>query len=88
MSQETQSGTGVLERPETKRTPGDNERYAHYVRKSKITQSTVTGQPVVALCGKVWVPLRDPSGYPVCPKCREILSQMRSHSANWPFLEP
>ena len=29
------------------------------------------GTPVVALCGKVWVPSRDPEKYPVCPECKE-----------------
>jgi len=26
----------------------------------------------VALCGKVWVPSRDPERFPVCPECKEI----------------
>jgi hypothetical protein len=32
----------------------------------------VMGTPVVALCGKVWVPSRDPEKFPVCPECKEI----------------
>ena len=32
----------------------------------------VNGTPVRALCGKVWVPGRDPGKFPVCPECREI----------------
>jgi hypothetical protein len=24
------------------------------------------------LCGKVWVPSRDPQKFPVCPECKEI----------------
>jgi len=32
----------------------------------------VMGTPVVALCGKVWVPSRDPQRFPVCPECKEI----------------
>ena len=51
---------------------GDHERFAHYVRKEKIVESAVLGAPVVALCGKVWVPGRDPGKFPVCPECREI----------------
>jgi hypothetical protein len=31
---------------------------------------------VVALCGKVWVPSRDPKKYPVCPLCKEIWEGM------------
>jgi hypothetical protein len=52
--------------------PGDHERFAHYVRKEKILESALSGDPVVALCGKVWVPGRDPKKFPVCPVCKEI----------------
>jgi len=71
--------TGVLEREETRQQaePGDHERYAHYVRKDKIVASAVSGQPVVALCGKVWTPSRDPSRYPVCPACKAIYESLR-----------
>lgn len=51
---------------------GDHERFAHYVRKEKIVESAVMGEPVVALCGKVWIPSRDPSRFPVCPDCKAI----------------
>ncbi len=51
---------------------GDHERFAHYVKKDKIVESAVLGEPVVALCGKVWVPSRDPSRFPVCPACEAI----------------
>ena len=50
----------------------DHDRFAHYVRKDKIVESAVTGMAVVALCGKVWVPTRDPEKYPVCPDCKRI----------------
>lgn len=53
---------------------GDHERFAHYVRKADIVRSAVTGEPVVALCGKKWVPSRDPERFPVCPTCKEILA--------------
>ena len=68
------SGTAVLEREYLEQTmePGDHERFAHYVRKEKILESAVTGDPVIALCGKVWVPGRDPKKFPVCPMCKEI----------------
>lgn len=51
---------------------GDHERFSHYVQKEKIVESAVTGSPVIALCGKVWVPNRDPQKFPVCPQCQEI----------------
>jgi hypothetical protein len=66
--------TGLLERElvEQPVEPGDHERFAHYVRKEKILESALSGEPVIALCGKVWVPGRDPQRFPVCPTCKEI----------------
>ncbi len=68
------TSTGILERTEVREQvqPGDHERFAHYVRKEKIMQSALSGKPVIALCGKVWVPGRDPSKFPVCPACKAI----------------
>ncbi|GAA4131798.1 DUF3039 domain-containing protein [Actinomadura keratinilytica] len=63
-------------RPDLSHGDGDHERFAHYVKKSKITESAVTGTPVIALCGKVWVPNRDPQKYPVCPECKEIYESL------------
>ncbi|MSV77476.1 MAG: DUF3039 domain-containing protein, partial [Actinobacteria bacterium] len=57
--------------------PGDHDRYSHYVRKEKIVESAVMGTPVIALCGKVWVPNRDPQKFPVCPECQEIYDGLR-----------
>lgn len=58
--------------------PGDHERFAHYVRKEKILESALSGEPVIALCGKVWVPGRDPNRFPVCPMCKEIYDGLRA----------
>lgn len=78
MSQATPSTGSVTEtREEQQIKPGDNERYAHYVRKNKLTESAVTGKAVIALCGKVWIPVRNPEAFPVCPQCKEIYSQMQ-----------
>ena len=55
---------------------GDHERFAHYVVKDKIVDSAVNGTPVVALCGKVWVPSRDPKKFPVCPDCQRIYESL------------
>ena len=52
--------------------PGDHERFSHYVKKEKIVESAVTGKAVRALCGKKWIPSRDPEKYPICPVCKEI----------------
>ena len=76
-----QTGTATLERTEVVpqlQEPGDHERFSHYVRKEKILESALTGAPVVALCGKVWVPGRDPKKFPVCPECKEIYDGLRA----------
>jgi len=62
----------VDERTDERVEPGDHERFSHYVRKEKILESAFSGDPVIALCGKVWVPGRDPQRFPVCPTCKEI----------------
>ena len=38
------------------------------------------GTPVVALCGKVWVPSRAPEKFPVCPECKEIWESMQARA--------
>lgn len=50
---------------------GDHDRFAHYARKDEITRALVTGEQIVALCGKRWTPTRAPERYPVCPTCAE-----------------
>ncbi|WP_287931547.1 DUF3039 domain-containing protein [Arthrobacter sp.] len=74
----TGGSTAVIEREELRQQvePGDSERFSHYVRKEKIMESAMTGEPVVALCGKVWTPGRDPHKFPVCPECKAIYEGM------------
>jgi Protein of unknown function (DUF3039) len=76
VSTEVIPGTDIRQdadvRPDLSFGDGDHERFAHYVEKDKIVDSAVTGTPVVALCGKVWVPSRDPKKFPVCPDCQRI----------------
>lgn len=69
---ETISETRTETVPETSHGEGDHDRFAHYVLKDKIVESAVTGAPVIALCGKVWVPSRDPSRFPLCPECKRL----------------
>ncbi|MFM8191304.1 MAG: DUF3039 domain-containing protein [Candidatus Nanopelagicus sp.] len=70
--------TGVLEKEvQAPGDEGDHERFAHYVDKTKITESAVTGKPVRALCGKKWVPNRDPQKFPICPTCKEIHARLK-----------
>ena len=56
---------------------GDHDRMAHIVvPASAVTEAIITGTPCTALCGKTWVPSRDPKRYPVCPTCKEIAESM------------
>jgi hypothetical protein len=41
-----------------------------------VVEGIVNGTAVRALCGKVWVPGRDPKRYPLCPTCKEIAEGM------------
>jgi hypothetical protein len=76
--------TVVEQRPAPLRTDdGDHERFAHYIfvlgrnAEAVVLEARVTGTPVKALCGKRWVPQRDPRRFPVCPTCKEILARAR-----------
>jgi hypothetical protein len=71
--------TVVERRPAPLRTDdGDHERFAHYIfvpdrnAEAVVLEARVTGTPVTALCGKRWVPQRDPQRFPLCPTCKEI----------------
>jgi hypothetical protein len=51
---------------------GDHDRFAHFCKKGDVARASITGEAITALCGKKWVPTRDPSRYPVCPTCKEL----------------
>ena len=68
---------------------GDHERMSHIVMEGytpkkgdyvatgpSVVEGIVNGTAVQALCGKVWVPGRDPKRYPLCPTCKEIAEGM------------
>ncbi len=80
-------GADVLEKPKVKphAGDGDQDRFAHYVRRDRANAAAVTGQAVVALCGKVWVPTRDAKKYPVCPRCKALRDEGEGQGDNWPF---
>ena len=71
------SQTITQERVEERHEEGDEERFSHYDPKAKLTEAQVMGTPVIALCGKVWVPTRNPERFPVCPMCKEIWESMQ-----------
>ena len=50
--------------------PGENAA-------AKILEARITGTPVEALCGFVWVPSRDPKQLPVCEECKSVYSMFR-----------
>ena len=68
---------------------GGHERMAHIVLEGykpdsgdfvsagpSVVEGMVNATPVRALCGKTWVPGRDPRRYPLCPTCKEIAEGM------------
>jgi len=67
----------------------DHERFTHIVLEgytpkdgefvaldNSVVGAMINATPVMALCGKVWVPGRDPQKFPICPTCKEIAQSM------------
>ena len=75
----TEADTDLLTRPsmDLEEDDGGHDRFSHYVKKEKIVESAVTGKAVKALCGKKWIPSRDPEKYPICPTCKEIFAGLK-----------
>ena len=71
-SREPEQDADLLTRPDLQVDGGDHDRFSHYVKKEKILKSALSGKSVRALCGKKWVPTRDPEKFPICPVCKEI----------------
>jgi hypothetical protein len=70
--------TDVLERTDTDQETSEDyeEHFAHYAQKAKVTEGYIMGTPVIALCGKVFIPSRNPERLRVCPSCKEILDAL------------
>lgn len=51
--------------------PGENAA-------AKVLEARITGTPLEALCGHVWVPSRDPRQLPLCEECLSIYELYRS----------
>lgn len=65
-------------------TETDDPTAAHIVKTrkgesaaAKVLEARISGTPLEALCGHVWVPSRDPSQLPVCQRCKEIYDMYR-----------
>ena len=54
-------------------TTTESGRVKHYIATGHavVTEAYVFGTPVVALCGAVFVPSRNPDNYPLCQACEE-----------------
>lgn len=84
-----QADTEILVTPVPTLDDGDHERFTHIVLEgytpkdgefvpldNSVVGGMINATPVKALCGKVWVPGRDPQKYPICPTCKEIAASM------------
>ena len=85
----TDLSTEVITESRLDLSEGEHERMAHIVLEGyktpgddfvsagpSVVESLVNSSPVRALCGKTWVPNRDPRRYPLCPTCKEIAASM------------
>lgn len=55
---------------------GDNNELAHYAEAASVTEGYVMGTLVQALCGKVFIPSKNPERLKVCPICKEIVEAL------------
>ncbi len=70
--------TNVLEDVNTdvKNDDNDDEQFAHYAESASVTEGYIMGTPVIAICGKVFVPSKNPERLRVCPICKEIMDAL------------
>ena len=69
---------------------GNHERFTHIVLEgytpkgtedfvpvgNSVVEGMINGTAVRALCGKEWVPGKDPGKFPVCPTCVEVAESL------------
>ena len=55
-----------------------NDGFAHIGRAAEVNRAYVTGEAITALCGRRFVPSRDPEKFPLCGRCSEILGQIQT----------
>lgn len=72
----TDTGSLLDEKVSTEQ--GDHDTFSHYVSKDKLLETQVTGKAIRAICGKLWLPTKDASQFPVCPDCLKIYESLRS----------
>jgi hypothetical protein len=54
----------------------NSEDFAHYAESAKVTEGYIMGTPVTALCGKTFIPHKDPLKLPICPICKAIVEAL------------
>jgi hypothetical protein len=68
--------TDIQERLEESLTDSREPKYAHYAESVSVTEGYVLGKTVVAICGTIFVPSRDPKKFPLCPICKQIAESL------------
>ena len=66
----------LLEKTEIELDENGEQKFSHYAESTSVTEGYVMGTPVMAICGKLFVPSRDPNKFPICPVCKEIFQEM------------
>ena len=51
---------------------GNGPKVSHYAPKNQVTEAYVMGTEITAICGRRFVPSRNPDGLPICPECKSI----------------
>lgn len=86
MATETKTLERTDVRPQTEGGGGiGGEHRSHIVKRPAdrssasawVTEASVMGYEVEAICGHRWIPGRDPERHPVCEACRDLLSASR-----------
>ncbi len=53
-----------------------DKAYAHYAEAASVTEGYVMGTPVMAICGKIFIPSKNPERLQICPSCKEIMDAL------------
>ena len=73
-----------VETPRVDTEQGDHDTFAHIVRGTRrkraediVLEARINGIAITAVCGKRWIPQRDPARFPICPTCLDIVKRAR-----------
>ncbi len=78
----------IVTRPDDDLMTGEPQ-VAHIVKAeggaaAKVVEARIYGTPLEALCGKVFVPQRDPTKLPMCAACKDIYETYRVFNGGLP----